>query len=161
MQFMIDSSPARGGDTLVVGGDEITFRVTSDESAGALAAFDVRMPPGGGPPMLHRHDPFELYRVQRGELAFYIAGDDGVVARRVARTGEIVAIPGGREHTIRNESGADAHAFVLFSPGGQMERFARDAAAIAGDGAPSVQDVLVAATANGIEITRPFTEVVG
>ena len=159
MQPMIDSSHGPGGDTLIVGGDEITFRVTSDESAGALAAFDLRMPPGGGPPLLHRHDPFELYRVQRGELAFYIATDDGVVGRRVARAGEVVAIRGGREHTIRNESAANPHAFVLFSPGGQMERFAREAATIAVDGAPSLDDVLAAATANGIEITRPLAEV--
>jgi hypothetical protein len=34
-------------DTVRVGRDEITFRVTSAESAGAVAAFDVRMPPGG------------------------------------------------------------------------------------------------------------------
>src|SRR5918912_1879028 len=90
-------------ETLVVGADEVTFRVTSRESEGALLAFDLRMAPGGGPPALHRHDPFEVYRVDRGELAFYIADEDGVVRRRVVGAGGTVAIPSMREHTIRNE----------------------------------------------------------
>ena len=41
---------------------------------GALLALEVLMPPGGGPPMLHRHEPAELYRVERGELTFYLGG---------------------------------------------------------------------------------------
>lgn len=32
------------------------------------------MPPAGGPPALHRHDPAELYRVERREFSFYLAG---------------------------------------------------------------------------------------
>ena len=83
------------------------------------------MPPGGGPPMLHRHEAFELYRVRSGELAFYIEGRGGAVTRSVAGPGAVVPIAGGLEHTIRNESGAPAEALVVFSPGAAMERFAR------------------------------------
>ena len=75
------------------------------------------MPPGGGPPMLHRHDAFEAYRVDAGELAFYLESEGGEVTRTVAGPGSVVAIPGGREHTIRNESGAEAEALVVFTPG--------------------------------------------
>ncbi len=60
-----------------------------------------------------------------------------------------VAIPGGREHTIRNESAAEARAFVVFAPGAPMERFARAAAA-------GTADVIALAAAHGIEITRPL-----
>ncbi len=146
-------------ETLSVGGDEITFRVTSEESGGALLAFEVHMAPGGGPPALHRHDPFELYRVTRGELALYVAGEDGVVRRRTAGPGEVVAIPGGREHTVRNESGADAQAFVVLTPGAAMEGFAREAAALAARGRPRMEDVLALAAHHGIEMTRPLAEV--
>ena len=96
--------------------------MTSEQSAGALTAVEVRMRAGGGPPMLHRHDPFEVYRVEHGELAFYVEDDDGRVNRTVAGAGSVVAIPGGREHTIRNESRDEARAFVIFSPGAEMER---------------------------------------
>jgi len=135
-------------DTVSLGDETIVFRVTSDQSGGALLAFDVLMPAGGGPPMLHRHDAFELYRVDSGELAFYLADDDGNVARTGAGPGSVVPIAGGREHTIRNESGAEARALVVFSPGVAMERFARAA------GSARREDVPALAAAHGIEMTR-------
>jgi oxalate decarboxylase/phosphoglucose isomerase-like protein (cupin superfamily) len=135
---------------LKVGSDELTIRVTAAESGGALLAFEVRMPPGGGPPALHRHDPAELYRVERGEFALYIADADGSVSRYTAGPGDVVAIPGGREHTVRNESAAEGVAFVVFSPGGDFERFVR-AAAVSDDPA-------ALAAEHGIEMTRPLEE---
>jgi oxalate decarboxylase/phosphoglucose isomerase-like protein (cupin superfamily) len=139
-------------ESIRVGTDALTIRVTSEESGGAIAAIEVQMPAGGGPPMLHRHDPFELYRVENGELAFYVEDDDGVVRRTVGRAGTVVSIPAGREHTIRNESGNDARAFVVFSPGAPMERFVRAAGAL---DRPDVQEVLELASAHGIEMTGP------
>ncbi len=146
-------------DVLSVGGDEVAVRVTGEQSGGALLAIEVRMAPGGGPPALHRHDPSELYRVERGELAFYLGDEAGHVRRRTAGPGEVVAIPGGAEHTIRNESGEEARAFVVFAPGGAMERFVREAAALGADGAPAMREVLSLAARHGIEMTRPLAEV--
>jgi PPOX class probable F420-dependent enzyme len=142
-------------DRIRVGGDEIAFRVTTDQSRGALVSFDVRMPAGGGPPMLHRHDSFEAYRVERGAFAFYLGSHDGGVERVVAGPGDVVAIPSGREHTVRNESAAEARAFVVLSPGVEMERFARAAAELHADAPPQPEEVLALAEAHGIELTRP------
>ena len=139
-------------DTLTVGHERLAFAVTSQQSGGALTAIDVTMPPGGGPPMLHRHDPFEAYRVESGELAFYLEDDTGRVVRQAAGPGRVVAIPGGREHTVRNESDAQARALVMFSPGATMEQFAREAGRL--DGPPRPDDVTALAAAHGIEITR-------
>ena len=102
-------------DRLHVGAEEITFRVTSDQSKGKLVALETLIPAGGGPPMLHRHASFEAYRVDGGELAFYVEDEGGIVQRSVRRAGAVVAIPAGREHTIRNESDAPARAFVVFA----------------------------------------------
>lgn len=148
-------------DRLTVGGDEMAIQVTSDVSDGSLLAYDVWLAPGGGPPALHRHAAFELFRVQRGELAFYLEDGHGSVARSVAGPGTVVAIPGGREHTVRNESGQRAHAFVVLSPGDEMERFARAAGALDPDDASLPAKILAVAAAHGIEITRPLEEVVG
>jgi mannose-6-phosphate isomerase-like protein (cupin superfamily) len=141
---------AAAGDEhhLTVGADELRFRVTSADSDGALLAFEIRMPPGGGPPALHRHDPAELYRVERGEFAFYIGGPDGRVTRSIAAPGDVVAIPGGREHTVRNESATEGAAFVVLAPGAEFEGFVRAAA--------QSKDVVALAAAHGIEITRPL-----
>jgi oxalate decarboxylase/phosphoglucose isomerase-like protein (cupin superfamily) len=135
---------------LTVGGDELTIRVSAAESGGDLLAFEVRMPPGGGPPALHRHAPAELYRVEQGEFAFYIADAEGSISRSTAGPGDVVAIPGGREHTIRNESAAESVAFVVFSPGERFERFVRVAA--------ESNDIAALATEHGIEMTRPLEE---
>lgn len=146
------------GDEVKVGRDRIVYKLTSEQSDGAVAVCDVTIPPGGGPPMLHRHDPFELYRVRSGELAFYLEGEDGAVARTVAGPGTVVAIDGGLEHTVRNESDREAEAVVVFSPGEPMERFARAAGDLSQDRVPGVEEVLALAQAHGIEITRSIDE---
>ena len=102
--------------------------------------------------MLHRHDPFELYRVRSGQLAFYLEGKDGAVTRTVAHPGAVVPIGGGLEHTVRNESKEEAEAVVVFSPGEPMERFARAIGDLSRDRAPDEDELLALAEANGIEI---------
>lgn len=149
------STQAQAGEQFTVGSDQITLRVTSDATRGSLLAAEVRMPAGGGPPAMHRHDPDEIYRVERGELAIYLEDEDGDVRRITTAAGEVVHIPGGRAHTIRNESEAEALAYVVFSPGAAMERFIRAAATLAAAGPPRVEDVLALAEQHGIEMTGP------
>lgn len=147
-------------DRIRVGHDELTIRVTSEEAGGALVALDVRIPAGGGPPMLHRHAPAEVYRVDRGELAVYVE-EDGAVRRIPAPAGAVVHIPGGAAHTIRNESAAEAAAYVVFTPGDAMERFFRAAGALAQDGEPQLEDVLALAERHGVEFTGPVPATAG
>jgi mannose-6-phosphate isomerase-like protein (cupin superfamily) len=130
-------------ERLKVGNEEITLHVDSKRSGGTMVAAEVTIPAGGGPPALHRHPSAELYRVQRGELALYL-GDERISAGE----GAVVHIPGGTAHTIRNETDAEAQAFVVFTPGTEMERFVRAVAASPGD-------VLALAREHGIEMLTP------
>jgi mannose-6-phosphate isomerase-like protein (cupin superfamily) len=130
--------------TLSVGTDELTFRVTSAQSEGALLAVEVRLPSGGGPPALHRHAAAEVYRVEDGELAIYV-GDN----RIAAGPGAVVNIPSGRAHTVRNETDAEARAYVVFTPGTEIERFMRAAGALT---APDPAEVMALAERHGIEM---------
>jgi quercetin dioxygenase-like cupin family protein len=123
-----------------VGHDEITIHVDTRQSGGTMVAAEVTIPAGGGPPALHRHPSGELYRVQRGELALYL-GDERVRATE----GAVVHIPGGVAHTVRNETDRDAEAFVVFTPGTEMEAFVRAAADAPGD-------ALALAREHGIEM---------
>jgi mannose-6-phosphate isomerase-like protein (cupin superfamily) len=145
-------------DEIRVGRDRIRFKVTSEQSGGEVAVFEVRMPPGGGPPMLHRHEPFELYRVRSGELAIYLEGKHGHVTRTVAGPGAAVPIGSGLEHTVRNESDEDAEAVVVFSPGEAMERFVRAAGELGRGGAPAEDEVMTLARTHGIEVTRSIDQ---
>jgi oxalate decarboxylase/phosphoglucose isomerase-like protein (cupin superfamily) len=146
---------AHSPDRLQVGSDEIAFRVTSEQSGGALLAAEVSLPAGGGPPMLHRHAPEEVYRVERGELALYVEDERGEVRRIVARPGNVVHIPGGRAHTVRNESDRDALAYVVFTPGAEIERFMRAAGELGARGEPRIEEVLALAERHGIAMTGP------
>jgi mannose-6-phosphate isomerase-like protein (cupin superfamily) len=145
-------------EQLQVGADRITVLVKSEESPGGIFAAEVLMPAGGGPPMMHRHAPGEVYRVEEGEFAFYLGRCDGSVERRVAREGETVHIRGAQSHTIRNESERDARAFVVYSPGAPMERFVRAAAELAGSGPPDPALVSGVARRHGIEVTGPLPQ---
>jgi hypothetical protein len=90
------------------------------------------------------------------EFTFSI-GDPGAHVQRVsATTGRVVPLAGGTPHTIRNESYADAVAFVVHAPGGPMERFSRAVAAMAaGGGSPDLQAVPAVAAQHGIELLGP------
>ena len=144
-----------GPERLCLGGDEVLVLATSAQTGGALCAVEVRMPPGGGPPVMHRHAPGEVYRVLDGEFTFYV-GDAPPVRRVTAAAGETVALAGGVAHSVRNESGADATAFVVHAPGAPMEGFVRAAAALAAEGRGSMADVLEIAAGHGIELLGPI-----
>jgi mannose-6-phosphate isomerase-like protein (cupin superfamily) len=142
---------------LVVGHDRIAIHLTGD----TLVA-DVVLPPGGGPPMLHRHASTEVYRVCDGELAIYRAQAGDAIERIVAGPGDVVVLPGNIEHTVRNESAAAAEAYVVFTPGEPAERFLRACARLAdAGGAPDIAEVLATAERHGVRITRPIPAAAG
>jgi mannose-6-phosphate isomerase-like protein (cupin superfamily) len=139
-------------ERLMLGTDVLTLCATSEETGGALFAAEVRMSPGGGPPVMHRHEPGEVYYVLEGEFTFYTGGFGTPARRATVGRGQTVALAGGTPHTIRNESDADAVAFVVHAPGAPMENFSRAAAALATDGEVSMDAVLAIAQRHGIEL---------
>ena len=152
----VDSATA---ERLVVGTEEFLVLATSDQTNGDLCAGLLTMPPGGGPPVMHRHAPSEVYYVLQGELTFYLG--EGAEVRRV-RAGAQSAVPmaGGTPHTVRNESAADAVALVVHSPGRVIEAFSRGAAALAAEGPPDMSAVLELAARSGVELLGPVPELV-
>ena len=143
-------------ERILMGHDEVTILASSGDTGGALFAVEIRMGPGGGPPVMHRHEPGEVYYVTAGEFAFYIGdGPDGAVRRHTAVTGDVVPLAGGVPHTVRNESAGDAVAFVVHAPGAPMEGFTRAVAAAAADGPPAMEQVLLLAAQNGVTLLGP------
>ena len=139
-----------------LGTDEITVLATSAQTRGNLYAVEVKMPPGGGPPVIHQHNPSEIYYVLEGEFTFYVGDTDSTPRQVTAGPGEVVPLPGGTPHTVRNHTDKDAVAFVVHTPGQVMEGFSRAAAAIATGGGPSIEDVLSLAERHGIEMLGPI-----
>jgi mannose-6-phosphate isomerase-like protein (cupin superfamily) len=151
----MDMLPVETRDVLRVGAEEAVVLASAEETGGDLFAVELRMAPGGGAPVMHRHAPSEVYRVLEGEFTFYVTGPDGATTRRTAGPGETVPLAGDTPHTIRNESGSDAVAFCVHAPGAVMDGFARAAAALAAAGPPAMEDVLAIAQQNGIELLGP------
>ncbi len=145
-------------ERLRMGTDELVVLSSCAQTGGALFAVLLRMPPGGGPPVMHRHDPGEVYHVLEGELAFYVGQPDGTVERVVVRAGQVMPLAGATPHTIRNESDAEAVAFGVHAPGATMEGFSRAAAALSASGQPSMSAVLEIAEEHGIELLGPVPE---
>ncbi|HVH25020.1 MAG TPA: cupin domain-containing protein [Pseudonocardia sp.] len=139
-----------------LGTDEIVVLATGEQTGGTIFAVEIRMPPGGGPPVMHRHDPGEIYHVLDGEFTFYVGDPSGSVHRVTAGPGDVVPLAGGTPHNIRNETAADAVAFVVHSPAAVMEGFSRAAAALAAAGPPDMAQVLALAERHGVELLGPI-----
>ena len=145
-------------ESLRVGTDEIRVLTTSEQTNGALFAVEIQMPPGGGPPVMHRHDPGEVYFVLEGEFTFYVGDPAEQVERITAGAGQVMPLAGRTPHTIRNESEADAVAFVVHAPGTPMEQFSRAAADLAAEGHVDMATVLALAGQHGIEMLGPVPQ---
>ena len=77
----------------------------------------------------------------------------------IAPTGDVVPLAGDTPHTVRNESTADALAFVVHAPGAPMESFS-PAVAAAANGDLSMNAVLSIAAQHGIELLGPVPDLV-
>lgn len=146
-------------EQFMLGTDHTTVLATGEQTDGAIFAVEIRMPPGGGPPLMHRHEPSEIYYVTGGEFAFYLGHPDGPVRRIVAREGDVMPLRGRTPHTVRNEGEVDATAFVVHSPAAVMEGFSRAAVALTAEfqeTPPSMADVLDLAQRHGVEMLGPI-----
>lgn len=98
-------------------GGPLTFKVRSEQTNGALTAFENVIAPGDGPPFhVHAHED-EAWYVVDGVLRFRLADDI-----RLAQRGSFVFVPRGVAHCFQNAGEAPARVLVLFTPSG-MERF--------------------------------------
>ena len=138
-------------------GDEVTFLITGEETAGAVFMAELSVPPAGGPPPHIHHREDESFYVREGTLAIRI-GDRTVNAA----PGDFVHIPRGTVHCFKNIGNRHAKMLVTFTPAG-MEKFFEEAFHPAGDrsaGPPLVTEELLArligaAPKSGLEFLPP------
>jgi quercetin dioxygenase-like cupin family protein len=115
------------GEILWFGGGLVTFKVTSEQSAGELCLFEHAASRGKRTP-LHLHlDSDETVYMIEGELLLHI---DGV--EQMAGAGSVVRIPRGIPHAFLVTSEL-ARSLWMVTPGETMEAFYRQA----GDAATS------------------------
>jgi mannose-6-phosphate isomerase-like protein (cupin superfamily) len=116
--------PNQQGEHLLVMTDLVTLKASSTESNGHLTFMEVLCPPGGGPAVLHRHEPAETFYVLSGQLTIITSAGPGSEEQRlVANAGDTVSLPSMIWHTFRNFSEAPVKFLATLAPSGHEEFF--------------------------------------
>jgi mannose-6-phosphate isomerase-like protein (cupin superfamily) len=104
--------PPGGGKVVGVLRDQSTFKVLSEQTGGAYAILEQKIPAGHGPPLhVHRHET-EIFYILEGEFEVRI-GDRTVPAP----AGAIVVGPRDIPHTFRNIGTTDGRLLLTVIPG--------------------------------------------
>lgn len=99
----------------------ITWKITTSDTDGQYAMFEMLDRAGGGAPV-HSHPWEETFYILTGELEILIEGD-----REVCGAGAVVHIPANAVHSFQVVSPV-AQALVIMAPG-NAEAFYREASA--------------------------------
>jgi quercetin dioxygenase-like cupin family protein len=100
-------------------GGKFFFRLTSEETNGALAIINVEIMPGNEPPRHCHAREDETNIIRSGEITYFI-GDDIVTAK----AGDIVFMPRGVPHHFKVTS-LRASVRLIVTPGGFENFFAK------------------------------------
>jgi quercetin dioxygenase-like cupin family protein len=137
--------PADQGRTYrLVGGDEVTIKLTGKETDGAYTLFETVTPPGmGPPPHVHTREE-ESFCIVKGELEFTIRGQ---TIR--PKPGDVLIAPKDVPHVFRNIGQTPAKMIIVCRPAG-FENFIEEFAQIPPDGPPDFSRMAVIAARYGI-----------
>jgi len=94
-------------------GRDLVFKLTGEDTRGALDYFIVEVGPHGGPPLHVHHDQEETIHVLSGRFKIRI-GD----AMHTLETGGFAYLPAGVPHTFLNLTDQPAEIIVVYTPGG-------------------------------------------
>jgi quercetin dioxygenase-like cupin family protein len=110
---------ASEGETLSMAGGNYRIVISGEQTGGAYAVIDMRVPAGGGPGP-HAHAAFqESFFVLEGEVVVTTESD-----RYIAHTGTFINIPtGGMVHMFKNETDQMARLWCVVVPSGLEEFF--------------------------------------
>ena len=113
-----------------VPGETLLYKVTGDDTDGALDIFLLDIQPKSGPPLHIHHQQHETIYFTKGRYKVLV---DDVVFRCDA--GGFVHIPIGARHAFVNVSDQPGECIVTFSPGG-TDRFFEEFAPVVRGGHP-------------------------
>lgn len=137
--------PTGEGSIYEVLGEQVTLKVTGEETAGAYALVEEISPPGGGPP-LHVHSrEDEAFYILEGEYEFRIG--DQVIR---AKPGDFLYAPKHLQHTFRNVSDSNSKMVISLIPAG-FEGFFRETGELTQSGPPEIPVVIELGKKYGLE----------
>jgi quercetin dioxygenase-like cupin family protein len=125
-EFLDDDVENRGfvlgpedGTRLEIGGNSITFKVTSTDTQDRLGVYEIGLEPKTVGAQLHYHRFMdETFVVQEGVLTVDVGTDTQHLS-----PGGVAFAPRFTPHGFRNDSDNPVKATLIFSPGQQREGF--------------------------------------
>ena len=94
-------------------GRDLVFKLTGDDTAGALDYFIVEVAPHGGPPLHVHHHQEETIHVLSGRFRLKIGEQLHTLEK-----GGFAYLPAGLPHAFLNLTDQPAEIIVLYTPGG-------------------------------------------
>jgi quercetin dioxygenase-like cupin family protein len=119
-------------ETIRIGGLELRFLQTKDDTAGSLDAFEMTVQPNARVPIAHYHDSWDetIYGLA-GESTWRLEGRDIVL-----KPGQSVFIKRGIVHAFRNDAREAARCLCILTPGVLGPGYFREVAALIAERAP-------------------------
>lgn len=122
----------RAQEVIRIGPIEIRYLLEGTATAGALALFEVTVPPNVRVPAPHRHVTYdETIYGQEGVCTFVIEGREVALA-----PGEAVFIPRGAVHQFQNRGSETARFLATVTPGVLKSDYFREVGAVVNAGGP-------------------------
>ncbi len=94
-------------------GRDLIFKVTGQDTRGAIDYFICEVAPHGGPPLHVHHDRDETVHVQRGRFKVRVGEEDYLL-----EAGGFAYMPMGLPHAFLNLTDQPAELIVTYAPGG-------------------------------------------
>ena len=146
--------PAGGGRKMLVIGNEIEVKLSSEETGGALFVFENTTPAGDGvPPHIHSRED-EVIHVIEGEYEIFLDGK-----METAGAGALVNFPRNVVHGFRNIGNSPARALFIVTPGENFESFFNELSLLSSGGVPEMRKVAEIFDKYGLPIVRQAVEV--
>lgn len=145
--------PPEGGRTLHAFGDSPCVKLAGEQTGGTMTVVLNHTPPGGGPPPhLHRNED-ETFLVLEGKIRFLANGE----WTEALPVGSVVYLPRGTVHTFQNIGDTPSRAWIIATPSGFENFFARCAAHFATpEMPPNMAAILGISSEHGIEYVPPL-----
>jgi mannose-6-phosphate isomerase-like protein (cupin superfamily) len=120
--------PSNEGRKMFVLGQEITLKLTGNETGGAYYVFEALTPPGVGVPThVHEHED-EILRIIEGEYEVFL---DGKTYK--AGQGAVINLPRLIPHRFGNVGKKPGRATTTVIPGINFEKFFEELSSLSGE----------------------------
>ena len=121
----VNVTRADEGEHWLVVTDVTTIKASGENTSGKLLVLEVTVPPGGGPPVLHRHEYSEVLLFQEGEFEVSSVDEDYKLTMDRVGAGDTVSIPSMVWHNFKNVGETTGIFTAVHSPA-VMEDFMRE-----------------------------------